>query len=66
MNTQKRIKTEKTGDKDRKALYKLINNAIYGKTMEDFRNRNNVKLVNNEKCYLKVVQNIWQYFSCDT
>ena len=27
-NTQKRIKTEKNNYKDRKALYKLMNNAI--------------------------------------
>ena len=30
-----------------------MNNAIYGKTMENLRNRINVKTVNNEKDYLK-------------
>ena len=30
-NTQKRIEAEKNGDKDGKALYKLMNNAVYGK-----------------------------------
>ena len=30
-----------------------VNNAIYRKTMENLRNRINVKLVNNEKDYLK-------------
>ena len=30
-NTQKRIEAEKNNDKDGKALYKLMNNAMYGK-----------------------------------
>ena len=49
-NTQKRIKAE---ENDEKVLYKLINNAIYGKAMENLRNRIDVKLVNNEKDFLK-------------
>ena len=30
-----------------------MSNPIYGKTMENFRNRINVRLVNNEKDYLR-------------
>ena len=53
MNTLKRIEAEKNGDKNRKALHKLLNNAVYGITMEKLRNRLDVNLVNYEKDYLK-------------
>ena len=52
-NTKKRIEAEKNNDKDEKALYKLMNNGIYRKTMRNLRNRINVKLVNNKKDHLK-------------
>ena len=35
-----------------------MNNAKYGKAMENLRNRINVKLVNNEKDYLKCTPNL--------
>ena len=47
------IKAEKNGSKDRRALYKLMNDAIYGKTTGNLRNKENVKFVNNKKHYLK-------------
>ena len=66
-NIQKRIQVENDNDKDGKALYKLMNNGIQGKTIKNLRNRIGVKLVNNQKLfkmYLKtklyVAQNIWQ------
>ena len=52
-NTQKRLDAEKNNDNDGKAWYKLMNNAIYGKTMKNFRKRVTVQLINNEKHYLK-------------
>ena len=52
-NTQKRIEEEKNKDKDRKAFYKLISNDIYGQTMENLRNRTDVKLLKNKKYFLK-------------
>ena len=53
-NTQERIEAEKNGNKDGKALYKLMNiNAAYERTMENVRNRIDVKLLSNKKDYLK-------------
>ena len=73
-HTQKKNTSRKNGDKDGEALCKLINIAAYRKTMGKLRNRIDVKLVSNDKYYLKmdiktklyVTQNIWQWFSCDT
>ena len=34
-------------------MYKLMNNAIYGKAMENLRNRIDLQIINSEKVYLK-------------
>ena len=48
-NTQKLIKAEKHGDKAVKLLHKLMNNAVYGKIIENLRNRIDVRLVSKKK-----------------
>ena len=52
-NAQKKIEADKNGDKDRNVLYKLMNNAVYGKTTESIRNRIDVRFVSNKKEFLK-------------
>ena len=52
-NTQKRIELEQNDDKDGKALYKLMNHAVYGKAMENMKNKIDVRLVSKEKDFLK-------------
>ena len=51
-NTEKR---KQSTDELNKNLYKLLNNCIYGKSIENQRKRINVKLINNQKTYLKCV-----------
>ena len=53
LNTQKKNRSIKNGDKDRKELYKLMNNVVDRKLMENLRNTIDLKLVSNKKDYLK-------------
>ena len=49
-NTEKRTNAANSFEKD---FFKLMINSVYGKTMENLRKRINVRLVNNEKDFLK-------------
>ena len=49
-NTTKRMNAANDFEKD---FFKLMINSVYGKTMENLRKRMNVRLLNNEKDFLK-------------
>ena len=49
-NTQKRMVATNEADK---RLFKLLNNAVYGKTMENIRKRMKIRIIKTSKDFLK-------------
>ena len=66
----KKIAAEKNSDKDRKLFYKVINKALYGKTIRKLKKYNRFKAFMKTKILFKkfiktklyVPKNIWQEF----
>ena len=59
-NTEKIMNAANDFEKD---FFKLMINSVYGKTMENLRKRINVRLVNNEKDFLKYTSRV-TYITC--
>ena len=49
-NTERRIEATNEADKN---LFKLLNNAVYGKTMENMRKRMKIRITKTPKDFLK-------------
>ena len=64
-NIKKRKEAKAKGDKFGDVFFKLMNNAFYGKTIENVYNRQDVELVNDVDRCIKLVENIVFIYSVE-
>ena len=64
-NVKKRKKAKAKGDNFWDVFFKLMNNAFYGKTIENVYNRQDVEFVNDVDRYIKLVENIGFKYSVE-
>ena len=64
-NIQKRKEAKAKCDKFGDVFFKLMNNAFYGKTIENVYNRQDIELVNDVDRYIKLVENIGFKYSVE-
>jgi len=57
--TQNQNKRKLATNKASKDFFKMLNNAVYGKTMENVRNRRDIRLTTDEKKKQKLVNSPW-------
>ena len=57
-NFQKRKEAKAKGDKFGDVFFKLMNNAFYGKIIENIYNRRDVELFNYVDRYIKLVEKV--------
>ena len=56
-NIEQRAIVKKNKDAFGTEFFKLMNNAFYGKTLENVRNRQDIEIINNEKRFKWVMVN---------
>ena len=54
LNTQLRIESKQSGNKFEVDFFKLMNNSVFGKTLENIRNRIHIRLITSDKVAQKL------------